>query len=191
MVNPLRTSSSSTIYTSALCAIAPRSLSSAASLGSDLICPCGSQRQYLLCCGQYLSSHTLPSTPEALMRSRYTAYTRGDISYISATMQGKPHLHFNAKETEKWAMSVHWLGLRVIQVFYHETDPCMGFVEFKTSYIQQDILRVIHEISQFQFIKDRWFYVDGNLFSTPPQRIARKAACSCNSGKKFKYCHAK
>lgn len=52
------------------------------------LCPCGSGRRFADCCGVYLSggSQALGApTPEALMRSRYSAYACGDDAYVLAT----------------------------------------------------------------------------------------------------------
>nr|WP_316226808.1 SEC-C metal-binding domain-containing protein [Bradyrhizobium sp. SZCCHNS3052] len=43
-------------------------------------CPCGSGLPYDRCCGPYLDGDDQPPTAEALMRSRYTAYTRGTFA---------------------------------------------------------------------------------------------------------------
>lgn len=52
-------------------------------------CPCGSKISYSSCCGLYHSAKAIAPTPEALMRSRYTAYTQANFDYIKATMRGK------------------------------------------------------------------------------------------------------
>ena len=49
------------------------------------LCPCGSNKSFDNCCGPYLSSAALPPSAEALMRSRYTAYTRMDDKYLLDT----------------------------------------------------------------------------------------------------------
>ena len=48
-------------------------------------CPCGSGRDYGSCCGLY---HRGAEPPDAvtLMRSRYSAYARGDLGYLWRTM---------------------------------------------------------------------------------------------------------
>ena len=48
-------------------------------------CSCGSGRDYVTCCQPYVEGRAHPETPEALMRSRYTAYTMADIDYIEKT----------------------------------------------------------------------------------------------------------
>ena len=48
------------------------------------ICPCGSQATYKECCGQYHSGAPAP-TPEALMRSRFSAFVQNKTDYLMAT----------------------------------------------------------------------------------------------------------
>ena len=51
-------------------------------------CPCGSGLALSDCCGAFLSggsAHFGAPTPEALMRSRYTAYALGDDAYVLGT----------------------------------------------------------------------------------------------------------
>ncbi|MFN5454117.1 YchJ family protein, partial [Bradyrhizobium sp.] len=66
-------------------------------------CPCGSDLPLDRCCGPYLSGDATPPTAEALMRSRYTAYTRGDIGYIAATLAVDKRAAFDAAAARQWA----------------------------------------------------------------------------------------
>ena len=152
-------------------------------------CPCGSKRDYQQCCDLYISDQAIPKTPEALMRSRYTAYSIANIEYIKKTMQGKPLADFNESETKRWASKVLWLGLQVIHASQKDpnaADEHTGFVEFIATYLEKDNLKTIHENSQFHRADDRWFYIDGQLMNTVPKKIARNTTCPCGSLKKFK-----
>ncbi len=40
-----------------------------------MLCPCGSNKPYTDCCARYVEGNKHAPTAEALMRSRYTAYT--------------------------------------------------------------------------------------------------------------------
>ena len=55
---------------------------------TPLLCDCGSQKAYALCCGRYTwrGRKSLPRTRKRLMRSRYTAFCRKDADYLAATM---------------------------------------------------------------------------------------------------------
>ena len=48
-------------------------------------CPCDSGRPFAACCEPYVSGRTPAPTAEALMRSRYTAYTLQDADYLLRT----------------------------------------------------------------------------------------------------------
>jgi len=48
-------------------------------------CPCGTNKTYANCCERYLDGTDIPATAEALMRSRYTAYTLLCEDYLLAT----------------------------------------------------------------------------------------------------------
>jgi SEC-C motif-containing protein len=153
------------------------------------LCPCGSTIDYLACCGQYHQHQTLPKTPEALMRSRYTAYTLANINYIKQTMQGKPLLGFNEQEAARWSKSVLWLGLQVLDA--SQKDEKNGEVEFIATYLEGQLVKTIHEKSQFKVTAEHWFYIDGKLFAEPNRKISLNNTCPCGSGKKFKNCHGK
>ena len=49
-------------------------------------CPCGSERAYAECCGPIISGSKKAPTPEALMRSRYTAYVKGEIDFLLGSL---------------------------------------------------------------------------------------------------------
>lgn len=123
-------------------------------------CPCSSGKKYLDCCGIFIEGKKLPETPEQLMRSRYSAYTRANIDYIEQTMQGPAAKNFNKKEAYQWAKTVKWDGLQVIQA-HSQNDT--GQVEFIAHYSFDNKQYQLHEISEFVRKNGRWFYVDGEL----------------------------
>src|SRR4051812_32693665 len=72
-------------------------------------CPCGGA-SFATCCGPYLAGEAVPQTAEALMRSRYSAYTRRDEAYLRATW------HPSTLPTEPIVQEnepLQWLGLEV------------------------------------------------------------------------------
>lgn len=152
-------------------------------------CPCDSEKNYLSCCEPFISGKQIPSTPEALMRSRYTAYTMANMDYIKETMRGKPLIGFQEIEATRWAKRVHWIKLNVIQSSIE--NPNQGHVEFEAIFVEGYRLKSIHENSTFLFEKGRWYYVDGTISPsthTEPM-ISRAMPCPCGSLRKFKNCH--
>jgi SEC-C motif-containing protein len=133
-------------------------------MASEMItaCPCGSKHTYLQCCEPYLIGKQYPSTPEALMRSRYTAYTIVNIDYIQETMLGAALVGFQSEDAARWARHVTWMGLKVIHASLK--TPSKGYVEFKASFMEKGLLKSMHEKSEFIKKKGRWYYTNGTQF---------------------------
>ena len=148
-------------------------------------CPCDSGRVYDACCGVYISGIKPAPTALALMRSRYTAYSQANVSYISKTMTGPATEGFDPISSKDWARSVRWLGLAIVNHSAGNATDEVGFVEFIARYQEKNQASHIHERSEFRQIKGRWYYYAGTPFQ---QKVARNAPCPCGSGKKFKQC---
>ena len=159
-------------------------------------CPCGMENPYEICCGPFLSGDTFAQTPEQLMRSRYTAYTQGNVDYIKRTMSAQALKGFDAVKAARWANAVTWRGLRVLKASSIEQDNHRGTVEFIAYYEEQGQLQQLHEISVFRKKGNQWYYVDAlpNEFNPrlsraePIQKAGRNDPCPCGSGKKYKKC---
>ncbi len=124
------------------------------------LCPCGKDKSYEKCCGLYIEGDNAAPTAEALMRSRYTAYTKANIDYIQATMQGKAAMGFDPTEARQWAKTVKWKGLKVLRTFPHETDSNRTYVEFVATYMLENKIHKLTEVSEFQLIEGKWYYID-------------------------------
>jgi SEC-C motif-containing protein len=121
-------------------------------------CPCGSGKTYADCCGRYLDAGEHAPTAEALMRSRYTAYTLGREDYLLATWHAStrpPGLGLAADVPAKW------LGLEVKR--HEQQDAGHAIVEFVARHKVQGRAHRLHETSRFVREAGRWFYVDGDI----------------------------
>lgn len=123
-------------------------------------CPCDSGLLYADCCQAFLLAQKFPTTPEALMRSRYTAYTEANTDYIARTMKAPASLHFDPESAHIWARQVTWLKLEVLS---QKTNGAKGVVEFRAHYLQDQQARTLHEISEFRRDQGRWYYVSGKI----------------------------
>lgn len=121
-------------------------------------CPCGNDKNFDECCGRFITGTGIPATPEELMRSRYTAYTKANIDYIIATMKSPAADGFDAASARKWARSIHWLNLRVVS---SRVEGATGYVEFVVTYLERHIKQEMRELSEFRLVEGRWFYVKG------------------------------
>ena len=123
-------------------------------------CPCGSGLAYDQCCNPYLDSHAMPNTAEALMRSRYTAYTRQDETYLLQSW------HSSTRPTElalTQEASVKWLGLKILRTEAGGVNDDHGLVEFIARYKVNGKAHRLHETSRFVKEDGRWYYVEGEL----------------------------
>lgn len=122
------------------------------------LCPCGSNQPYPACCARYIEGGEATPTAEALMRSRYTAYTSENENYLLFTWHAStrpPTLGFADEPPVKW------LGLEVKR--HEQQDADHAIVEFVARYKVNGRAHRLHEVSRFVCEAGRWLYVDGDL----------------------------
>ncbi|RKZ12974.1 hypothetical protein DRQ53_14025, partial [bacterium] len=72
-----------------------------------------------------------------------------------------------------------------------------GIIEFIARYTNSDGEDIEHhEKALFQFVKGRWYFVDGaparqEPFVRDDEKVGRNDLCPCGSGKKYKKCCGK
>jgi SEC-C motif-containing protein len=149
--------------------------------------PCGSGKLYANCCKPYIKGKKNALTPEALMRSRYTAYATHEIDYIIDTC--KDYVKIKRGNIEDWSNNSKWLGFEILSI---DTGETTGSVEFKAKYEQGQLVNVHHEKAYFVKEEERWLYASGKIYSVPVTRSdtkqGRNEYCFCGSGKKYKHC---
>lgn len=113
-------------------------------------CPCGKPIEYAACCGKHHSGINAPD-PEALMRSRYSAYALGLEAYLLQTWHPSTRpakLGLDEEPRPKW------LGLEVKAVGRDS-------VEFVARYKIGGKAHRLHETSRFLCEEGVWLYLDG------------------------------
>jgi SEC-C motif domain protein len=150
------------------------------------LCPCGSNKQYQYCCQMYLLRKKQPETAEKLMRSRYTAFVRGQVDYLMATLHPDYRRPNDHAELTKSVDQTKWLGLQIIDVQKGKKNDTQGIVEFEAVY-QVNEPGQLHERSRFIKIAGQWFYVDGDILPGTIPKL--KDLCWCRSGQKYSQCH--
>ncbi len=121
------------------------------------VCPCGSGKPTTECCGRYHAGEPAP-TAEALMRSRYTAYTLQREDYLIATW------HPSTRPADlglAGEAATKWLGLDIRR--HEQSDADNAIVEFIARYKINGRAHRLHETSRFVREDGRWFYVDGDV----------------------------
>jgi SEC-C motif-containing protein len=157
-------------------------------------CPCGSGQKLESCCLPYLQGKKKAENAERLLRSRYVAFTRGEIDYVLGTHHSRTRDQVSREEITDWARSSEWHGLRVIRVTPHEQDPNKATLVFHARYSNEGKLHEHYEQSEFEKEGADWKFVDAIGLSPGPIRrtepkIGRNDPCPCGSGKKHKKCH--
>jgi SEC-C motif domain protein len=119
-------------------------------------CPCGRSATFLACCARYIGTGVPAPDAESLMRSRYTAFVRGDVGHLLATWH--PSTRPTSLDLEPGAK---WLGLDMKR---HTTmGGAHAEVEFVARSRVQGRGQRLHERSRFVFEDGHWLYVDGDL----------------------------
>lgn len=121
-------------------------------------CLCTSPKNFQECCQPYIEGTQQVPNAEALMRSRYSAYTLHDADYLMATTHSSKRKYHSREEILHWAVSNQWLRLEIIKT-------SLNTVEFKAYFLDETLKeQVHHEKSTFKFENGSWFYVDGIFY---------------------------
>lgn len=128
-----------------------------------MTCLCGSGKIFDECCDRFISKGELPSLPEELMRSRYTAYTIGNIDYIINTTTKEKQKDLNKKELEDWAKNLQWLSLEILEAKEPLLIETQGKVEFIAKYSYGETVHNHHELSTFKKVNGKWFFDDAKF----------------------------
>jgi SEC-C motif domain protein len=105
------------------------------------------------------------------MRSRYTAYSQGNVDYLIATRHPKSRQKSDRASLLQSVQSTRWVGLTIVTTQQGQVKDKRGMVEFVALYqpAQTQSLQSIgavnqlHERSRFVKEKGQWFYVDGDI----------------------------
>lgn len=124
------------------------------------------------------------------MRSRYTAYVRGEIGYLLATHDASTRDNVDRAATEEWSRDTDWQGLEILATEAGGETDDKGIVEFVVRGSTKGRPFAQRERSRFAKRDGAWFYVDGKLqLATAPAKPGRNDPCPCGSGTKYKRCH--
>ncbi len=157
-------------------------------------CHCSSGRDFEACCGPFLAGEATPDSPEALMRSRYSAYATENVDYVLATHDPDTVGEVDREGALAWARDSVWEGLEIVDTAGGGPGDDEGEVEFIARYQSEGHSVAHHERSRFRRIEGRWYYLDGDMVKPKPvvrsmPKVGRNEPCPCGSGKKYMKCH--
>ncbi len=126
-------------------------------------CRCHSRRQEHRCCGPWHGGQPAP-TPQALMRSRFSAYARGLVDYILVTTDpAGPHYGSDEAawraQVQQFCDGTRFDGLRILEAPEPSDDE--GFVTFRAELAQAGEDVSFTERSRFLLTDGCWRYHSG------------------------------
>jgi SEC-C motif domain protein len=107
------------------------------------------------------------------MRSRYSAFSRGDVDYLMATLHPDRRQPNDRRSLRQTIQQTQWIGLTILKTQKGQPQDKTGIVEFVAEYRDTQasgfaaaIVQQLHERSRFRQQEGQWFYVDGDIL--PP-----------------------
>ncbi|WP_440099041.1 YchJ family protein [Streptosporangium sp. H16] len=129
----------------------PRSRARSAPAAS---CPCGLPAEYGDCCGRLHRGEASATTAEALMRSRFSAFSVGDGEYLLRSWH--PSTRPPVVELDR---SVRWTRLEVLETTGGSSFHTEGTVRFRAHYVERGKEGHMEEHSRFARHAGDWVYV--------------------------------
>ncbi len=122
-------------------------------------CPCGIIKPYSDCCKIIHDDVSKAKTAEQLMRSRYSAFVRADGDYLMQSHHSTTRPLKEKKAIVKWAKSVSWIRLEVLETLKGKVKDTEGTVTFNAYFYENGEVNVIHEKSAFVKEHGNWMYL--------------------------------
>jgi SEC-C motif-containing protein len=123
-------------------------------------CPCGTNISYLDCCAKSHQSLSNAITSEQLMRSRYSAFVLSNGDYLMNSHHSMTRTRVNKNELVRWAKSMKWIKLEIVDTKDGGVDDETGIVEFKAHFKNKGKKQVLHQRSKFVREFGNWVYFD-------------------------------
>jgi len=126
------------------------------------------------------------------MRSRYSAYARGEVDYLVDTHAPETRDPDLRKHVAAWAASARFTRLEVVATEAGGVGDRTGTVTFVAHFEEGGVARVMSERSRFRRDAELgWVYESGTaapVRAAVSSKIGRNDPCACGSGRKHKVC---
>ncbi|MDQ3263423.1 MAG: YchJ family metal-binding protein [Myxococcota bacterium] len=135
--------------------------------GNNPECPCGSQKRYSECCRPFHRGEEAPD-PERLMRSRYAAFSLGEVSYLVRTLDpdhpdaARPEAVV-AAEIRALRTKVRYARLQILEAPVPSEGASEGQVLFFAELYEKGKEVSFAELSTFRRHGASWRYHSGTL----------------------------
>ena len=122
-------------------------------------CHCGNLKTYAQCCEKVHKNIAEALTAEQLMRSRYSAFVLANGDYLMQSHHSSTRPIKEKKDIVKWAKSVQWIKLEVLETSKGNESDSEGTVTFNAYFYEHGKVSVIHEKSAFKKENNHWTYL--------------------------------
>ena len=122
-------------------------------------CYCENKKPYKACCEVFHLNNGKTETAEQLMRSRYSAFVLANGDYLMQTHHRSTRPTSEKKAIVKWAKSVEWIKLEVLETTKGLEKDIEGTVTFNAYFYDNGKVDVIHEKSAFIKENEKWYYL--------------------------------
>ena len=158
-----------------------------------MICPCGSEKDYAVCCEPVIKGEEQAATAEQLMRARYSAYTQVEMDFLFGSLHPDSREENDREGAKDWAENSEWHGLEILATTGGGVDDETGTVEFAANFAHKGEEQRYHEVATFKKVEGSWYFAEGKPGVRKPvvreePKVGRNDPCSCGSGKKYKRC---
>lgn len=130
---------------------------------TDQICPCGSDKPFNYCCAPAINGSRPAATAEALMRSRYSAFSIGAVDYLIDTTAPEKRRDDDATLLSEQVQFTVWTGLTILHTQDGGATDNTGSVTFEARFETPEENGTLREYSRFRREQGRWYYVDGDV----------------------------
>ncbi|GLW98506.1 YchJ family metal-binding protein [Microtetraspora sp. NBRC 16547] len=116
-------------------------------------CPCGTAAPYRDCCGRLHRGEAAATTAEALMRSRFSAFSVGDADYLLRTWHPSTR-----PERVDLDGGPRWVRLEILETTGGSAFHAEGTVRFRAHYRDHGTPGEMEEHSHFVRHAGAWTY---------------------------------
>ena len=128
-------------------------------------CPCHSGRRYSECCGPLHKGTRAAATPEALMRSRYSAFALGNAEYLAKTLC-KEHPDKTDDAVAEYRRAREGRRFLDLCIMHASEDGDTGEVLFYARIFERGTDYSFVELSGFVKEDGEWRYASGLMVET-------------------------
>ncbi|GLC61283.1 hypothetical protein PLESTB_001739400 [Pleodorina starrii] len=167
---------------------------SAKGIVPDAPCPCGSGQLYEACCLPYHTGPSLPPTPEALLRSRYSAYVAKEPAFIADTTHPDSPEYTGSRASYMGTVKQTMRRMDPLQLTILVSEPGTpgpqqddeAFITFRLKRRVKDpeargVAPEVDELterSRFVRIRGRWMYIDSAFIDEEAEAAQKEAAAA-------------